>query len=136
MSASIINEVGGLELQRLNRGDRAIVELRVVSRTAIRHAQLSFEVRRSGGGPTLGGSRTQFALPTLEIRQGENIVRYEIDHNPLLIGTYEIGTELIDLQSRHIFDHCEQSLRFDVGPTSDSSQFGLFDLRGSWRVAP
>jgi ABC-type polysaccharide/polyol phosphate transport system ATPase subunit len=112
-------------------GERAIVELVLVSQGDIAPPTISLELR-DHDGVVLGGTTQATDVLGWVSGPGERTSRFEIDRLPLADGHFHLRCSLIEAQGGRLLHSLEDAVRFFVFPAG--AETGAVLLEGRWSL--
>jgi hypothetical protein len=117
---------------QFHNGDSVSIGIKYLSHIDLDNACVSVRLNHLHGIDVWGTSTESKSFLT-PIRQGNGQIRLNIDHLPLLAGTYDLSVVIADHSGIHEYDHWEKRIRIDViqNGTFDT---GIVDIKSHWQL--
>jgi len=116
-------------------GERVTVRMRYQAHQPVDHPVFGIGIHRNDG-LHINGPNTKMADFPIDRVEGSGEVCYEIEHLPLLRGTYEISVAVYDYDCLHAYDHHDRTCTLRVQPGAVRETLGLILIPARWQHVP
>jgi ABC-2 type transport system ATP-binding protein len=121
----------GRSTLRVRTGEPASLRFHYYAREPIRRPVLGFGLHRIDGAHATGVNSRESVVP--EVVEGRGHVDFLMPRMPLLPGSYDVTTSLMDEANLHTYDFRTKVIRFDVGLGQPREAEGVFAIDGTWK---
>lgn len=123
----------GVEVERINTLDSAIIELAITPQTILVAPIIKVSIAKIDG-ETVWSTTSQSALPPLRTLSEPCVMSVSLDQVPLLEGTYFISASCADSTGTAEYDHCQNWVRFDVHQQHLFEE-GVVSIPSKWKMS-
>ncbi len=113
-------------------GDPLTIEMRYHAHKAVVDPEFGLALHRLQDGVHVVGPNNRLAGRPLGEIHGEGVVRYQIDHLPLLPAKYLLTVAVHDGKLQTAYDYHEQAYTLVVVPGGTREEHGLIEIAAEW----
>jgi hypothetical protein len=130
-SVKLTNKTGTTE-RLFHTGDPLLISIEFDSQVELANSSIAVRIDHLHG-TDIWGTSTDMQSIIVPIKIGQGRISLNLDHLPLLDGTYDLSVVIADHAAIREFDHWEKRVRFDVNQKSISNS-GLVDIQSEWLI--
>ena len=121
----------GTETANFVTGDSMSIEMEYIAHQTIPNPEFGLAIFRQDG-VHINGPNTRLANVDLGDVQGSGIVRYEVEHLPLLPARYQLTVAVHDGRFPHCYDYHKEAYSFRINSGGTEETDGVVELRARW----
>lgn len=123
---------GGEAQYRFRTGDPLTIEMSYEAHQPVEEPEFGIAIYRQDG-THINGPNSRLAGLEVGTVSGPGLVRYEVEHLPLLPARYEITVAIHDSFRSHAYDSHKRAYAFDVVAGGTDEIHGLVALPATWQ---
>jgi lipopolysaccharide transport system ATP-binding protein len=122
----------GEEQSRFRTGDPMTIEMNYEAYQPVEEPEFGIAIFRQDG-THINGPNSRLAGLEVGTVTGQGLVRYEVEHLPLLPARYEITVAIHDSFRSHAYDSHKRAYAFDVVAGGTGEIHGLVAMPATWK---
>lgn len=125
----------GREQKAFRTGDSMTVEMAYQAHAPITNPEFGMAIYRQDG-VYVSRPNSHAAGFDMGVVQGQGVVRYHIDHLPLLPAQYKMTAAVYNSRNQQAYDHHDKAYSFHVLPGGTQELYGIVELPARWERQP
>ena len=125
-----LNELGE-EQPTFQTGDAMTIEMEYFASKPVQNPEFGLAIHRQDG-VHVNGPNTNLAGVDLGVIEGMGVVRYQIEHLPLLPARYQVSTAVHDSQTHYCYDYHKDTYAFRIIAGGTTELDGLIAMQAVW----
>lgn len=125
----------GEEQRTFKTGDKMTIEMSYMAHKVVKEPEFGLAIFHQDG-THVNGPNTRLANLQMGVVEGEGVVRYQIEHLPLLPARYLVTTAVHNSKLPIAYDYHQQAYSFRVVSGGTPENHGLIEIPATWQWLP